>query len=102
MLILSEKAMDRINRIDRILNRFKKNPPGRMTRLNWLTRRIFVLLGAEYPLDISSQNLSSQGYRSLFGPATVDDEALGKRLGQDSLIHRELRQREFELVHVAV
>ena len=38
----------------------------------------------------------------VFAPAAVDDEPLGQHLGQNPLVHRELRQGELQLVHVAV
>ena len=59
-------------------------------------------LTCEDPLDVAAQHLPAEVDGPLFAPAAVDDEPLGQHLGQNPLVHRELRQGELQLVHVAV
>ena len=52
--------------------------------------------------DVAAEHAAAEVDGLLFAPAAFDDEPLGQNLGQDSLVHGELRQAEFELVGVAV
>jgi hypothetical protein len=56
----------------------------------------------EDPLGVGDQEVAGQGNGAIFAPAAVLDIAFGQNLGEDPLVHGELGQGEFELVHVAV
>ena len=53
-------------------------------------------------LDIAAQYLSAKSHCFFFRPATADDEVASQHAGKHLTVHTKLRQREFQLVHIAV
>ena len=65
-------------------------------------KTFFGIVSQENRFDVAAEVLFAEGDGLLFGPAAIDNEPLGEDVGEDALVHVELGQGEFQLVHVAV